>query len=71
MAKTVVELFGQDGNILNPRTIVICLLAFSEFVRISELVNIQVKHLEFCTNHLEITIPKAKPDQLREGHVYT
>ena len=25
------------------------------------------KHLEFCTTHLEIIIPKAKNDQIREG----
>ena len=66
MAKTVVELFGQDMNLLNHRTVVICLLAFFRFIRISELVDIQVKHLKFGTEHLEITIPKAKTDELRE-----
>ena len=69
MAKKVVELFGQDSNLLNHRTVVICLLGFSGFLRISELVEIQVKHLEFRNTHLEITIPKAKNDQMREGHV--
>ena len=69
MAKQVVELFGQDSNLVNHRTVVICLLGFSGFLRISELVEIQVKHLKFLEAHLEITIPKAKNDQMREGHV--
>ena len=29
----------------------------------------QVKHLLFTPQHLEITIPKAKSDQMREGHI--
>ena len=69
MVKTVVQCFGQGTNLLNHRTVVICLLGFSGFLRISELMNTQVKHLRFFTSHLEITIPKAKNDQLREGHI--
>ena len=69
MARKVVELFGQGSNLLHHRTVVICLLGFSGFLRISELVEIQVKHLKFSQTHLEITIPKAKNDQMREGHV--
>ena len=59
MAKMVVELFGQDGNLLNHRTVVICLLAFSGFMRISKLVDIQVKHLKgrMRPPHNLITLP--------------
>ena len=45
------------------------MLGFSGFLRISELLEIQVKHLNFLPSHLEITIPKAKNDQMREGHI--
>ena len=69
MAKQVVDRFGQCSNLWQRRTVLICLLGFSGFLRISELVAIQVKHLKFSNNHLEITIPKAKNDQLREGHI--
>ena len=69
MAKKVVELLGIGNNLLHHRTVVICLLGFSGFLRISELIEIQVRHLSFLDSHLEITIPKAKNDQMREGHI--
>ena len=65
MAKAVAELFREDPSLVNHRTVAICLLAFSGFMRISKLVDTQVKHLKFATEHLEITIPKPKMDQLR------
>ena len=69
MAKQVTELFGRGSNLLEHRSVVICLLGFSGFLRISELIEIQIKHLKFFDSHLEITIPKAKNDQEREGHI--
>ena len=69
MAKEVVELFGPGSNLIHHRTVVICLLGFSGFLRISELVEIRIKHLLFCQAHPEITIPKAKNDQVKEGHI--
>ena len=69
MVKEVVQLFGQGTNLLHHRTVVICLLGFSGFLRISELLDIQIKHLTFLSSHLEILIPKAKNDQLRQGHI--
>ena len=38
-------------------------------MKISKLVDIQVKYLAFSNEHLEISVPKSKPDQLRQGHV--
>ena len=69
MAKRVTQLFGIGSNLLHQRTVVIVLLGFSGFLRISELIQIQIKHLKFLPSHLEITIPKAKNDQMREGHI--
>ena len=69
MTKQVVEFFGLGDSLLHKRSVVICLLGFSGFLRISELIEIQVKHLKFVSSHLEITIPKAKNDQMREGHI--
>ena len=69
MVKEVVQLFGQGTNLLHHRTVVICLLGFSGFLRISELLDIQIKHLTFLSSHLEILILKAKNDQLRQGHI--
>ena len=69
MAKQVTELFGRGSNFLEHRSVVICLLGFSGFLRISELIAIQIKDLKFSETHLDITIPKAKNDQMREGHI--
>ena len=69
MAKEVVQRFGDDDDLKKHRLIVICLLGFSGFLRISELVAIQIKHLTFFDSRVEINIPKAKNDQLREGHL--
>ena len=54
---------------MHQRTVLLCLLGFSVFLRVSELIAIQVKHLVFTTGRLEITIPKSKSDQHREGHI--
>ena len=69
MAKGIVDALGPSPDLTHQRTIVICLLGFSGFLRISELLAIQVKHLKFDSHHLEITIPQAKNDQMREGHI--
>ena len=69
MAKQVMDRFGRSENVVHRRTALICLLGFSGFMRISELIAIQVKHLQFKHGHLEILIPQAKNDQQREGHI--
>ena len=43
-----------------------CLLGFSGFLRIDELLSIKIKHLRINESHLEILIPKSKTDQQRE-----
>ena len=69
MVKQVVAHFGRNPGLIAHRLIVICLLGFSRFLRISELVAIRIKDMEFSPANLKLTIPKAKNDQLREGHV--
>ena len=69
MAKELVQRYGNDASLVQRRTVVLYLLGFASFFRISELVGIQVMHLKFGATHLEITVPKAKNDQQREGHV--
>ena len=45
MIKEIVSHFGQEPDLISQRLIVICLLGFSSFLRISELIAIQIKHL--------------------------
>ncbi len=67
--KEIAEKFELSENILDIRFVVLCLLGFSGFLRISELLEIQVKHIIFEENCVKITIEKSKTDQLREGHI--
>lgn len=69
MAKKVVKKFGKQQNLMNHRLIVICLLGFTGVMRISELLEIKIGNMKFSSLDLQITIPKAKNDQNREGHV--
>ena len=46
---------------------VFCFLRFAGFLRIGELMRIQIKHLTFNKDHMTIFIPEAKTDKLREG----
>ena len=46
-----------------------CVLGFTGFFRISELLNLKVKDITFEIEGMKIFIEKSKCDQLREGHV--
>ena len=69
MAKGIVDTLGPNQDLIKWRTIVLCLLGFSGFLRISELLAVQVKHLTFTKEHLERVIPKAKNGQMREVYI--
>ena len=69
MFAKVFGLYGNSTNLIHSRFLLVCLLGISGFLRISELLDIQIKHISFHNEHMEITVPKSKTDQLREGHV--
>ena len=46
-----------------------CLLHFSGFSRIEELLSIKIKHQRINESHLEILVPKSKTDQNTERHI--
>ena len=69
MMKSIIDAYRSPSNLLHHRFIVLCLLGFNGFLRISELSEIRVGDLEFDDECLKITIPKAKNDQIREGHI--
>ena len=54
---------------MHKRFILVCLLGFAGFLRRSELVAIKVQNIAIYPDHMTITIPKSKTDQLREGHI--
>ncbi len=69
MITHMVDHLGTSDNLQKHRQIVIGLLMFAGFLRISELLEIKFGDCAFLPTHLQITIPKAKNDQVREGHV--
>ena len=54
-------------NLLNVRTVTMCLVAFAGFLRFDELAKIKRGHISFCNSHISIVIPSSKTDQLRQG----
>ena len=71
MIKAIVTTYGfsQPQNLIHLRFVIACLLGFSGFLRISELLEIRVRELTFDKECMKILIPKAKNDQMREGHI--
>ena len=70
MIKSLVNKFGgQNVSLPDLRFLLTCLLGFSGFLRIYELLSIKIKHLRINESHLEILVPKSKTDQHREGHI--
>ena len=69
MMRSIIDHYRFPKNLLHYRFIIVCLLGFSGFLRISELCEIRVGDMKFDDECLKITIPKSKTDQIREGHV--
>lgn len=69
MIKEWVNAYGDEENLPKLRFLLICVLGFTGFMRIDEILKVQLKHLKFTVSHLEITLEKSKTDQLREGNI--
>ena len=69
MIKSLVNKFeGNNASLPDLRFLLTCLLGFSGFLRIDELLSIKKTSKNFHS-HLEILVPKSKTDQHREGHI--
>ena len=64
----IINKVATSENILEIRNVVLILLGFSGFMRISELLPLKVKHINFTESGMKIYIEKSKVDQLREGN---
>lgn len=69
MVKSIVDMYASSHNLIQQRFVITCLLGFSGFLRISELLEIKVGDLTFDKECMKILIPKSKNDQVREGHI--
>ena len=69
MINQLVLLYSSSNNLVHMRFLIIWLLGFTGFLRVSELAAIQIKDITFFYDYINITIPKSKTDQVREGHI--
>ena len=67
--KIVRALGGPDADIDNFRLLVLVLVGYAGFMRISELLKVKYQDVEFHDTHMSIRVPKRKNDQYRLGHV--
>ncbi|KAK3083447.1 hypothetical protein FSP39_022942 [Pinctada imbricata] len=58
----------QEGNLYTQRTICACLLSYSGFLRVSELLSLKICDISFFTTHMSIFIEKSKTDIYRDGN---
>jgi len=68
--KELVDIFNRNDkrNLLEFRTLIVCLLGFSGFFRIQELLSVKLKEIEINNEFLKIIAPKSKTDQHRDGN---
>jgi site-specific recombinase XerD len=59
----------NTSSLTDIRNTTLIVLAFVAFLRFDEVTNILVKDISFKDSHIELAIPKAKTDQLRQGNV--
>lgn len=68
MIKEAFKLYGHSSNLIQLRFLLVCLIGFSGFLRVSELLNLRIGDLNFQQKGLEMKITKSKTDKLREGN---
>ena len=56
-----------NSNLMDLRFLVVCVIGFAGFLRIQELLSVQLKHLTFHESHKEIFLTHSKVDQHRDG----
>ena len=67
--RLVQALGGAEADIDTLRFLVLSLLGYAGFMRVSELLQVKLKDIQFFQTHMSILVPKRKNDQYREGHV--
>lgn len=63
----MVEILHQDGSLMALRDSALIQIGFFGGLRRSEIINIQVEHIEWKPEGIEILLPSSKTDQIHEG----
>ena len=68
MLQKLVQQFGGSGASLSDiRSLALCLLAFSGFLRYDEIVRCRFSDIKFYEDYMELFIASSKTDKLRNG----
>lgn len=67
--KKLVSTYGESKNLMILRFLILCIIGFAGFFRISELLAIKIQDIIDKKDFMEIYVAKSKTDQLREGHI--
>lgn len=68
LVKSLVKRYTSSSNLVDMRFIIICLVGFFGFLRISELLEVKIKDIQFSEEGATIFIHKSKTDQMRSGN---
>lgn len=71
LVKKVCEEYGHSDNLMHKRFLLTVLIGYFGFLRIDEILWLQVKHFVFSTDHIDIMLEKSKTDQNRHGNKVT
>ena len=69
MIKQCVATHKNPEDLMHLRFMIICIIWFAGFLPISEILEINIKHISIFDDRVEILIPKSKTDPLKEGHI--
>ena len=67
LSKLYEQLMGMPLCLSKVRTMCMCIMGFSGFLRFDELSNIRKGDITFFTTHMTVFIEKGKTDQYRDG----
>ena len=67
LLKAIVDEYRTTENLMDIRFVLMTVLGFCGFLRISEMLEIQIKDISFCEDGVKIFLPFSKTDQVREG----
>ena len=66
--KNIVKKFaGDNASLMDLRTVCLCLLCFSGFMRFDEVANLKYCDIDFEESYVRVFIEKSKTDQFRDG----
>ena len=65
--KKVCEKYGNSDNLIHQRFLVICILGYFGFLRISEVLKVQVKQINFGPGYINIILDKSKKTSFVKG----